>query len=418
MAGTVDRALGVGVVLQLREKNQRTREESKYNQVRIEHFPELAMSQQRARTPTVPRVSRDLGAMGLSARTTPRAMQVSVPNPPTFTSSSAPDLATMSLRLEAIAAHVNDIRNHIPTIDQKLDAIMKVLAQGETAAVPPHDADRNSATKDDHSSAENTDGAMDAVQPRGADAGGSGSDSDYDEEVSTTSSPNTAEYSEGAKADAADELEVVAGATILNESDAWMINPKNAFRMTWDLGVVMPLLIYLTIVMPFRLTFQNEARLFTPIYWWEFLIDMLFIVDIVFNFRTGIFVSLAGDDGREATEDEEQVEYDRYRVAVSYGKTWFALDVISGVPFGLLELIMSGDAGALKSAKSLKLLRFLKLGRLLKMDKILSNLDQDTLDHIEDFFQSGTTRSAVLMLRLVFIMAFCCHIMGCGWVVI
>ena len=248
------------------------------------------------------------------------------------------------------------------------------------------------------------------------------SDSESSDEDALLDSPNKhsgqGEKDEAGMEKPPDELEVVAGAKILNDSDMWMINPKNAFRMGWDLGVVMPLLVYLTIVMPFRLTFENEAPLFTPIYWWEFLIDMLFIIDIIFNFRTGIFVFVKGDDESGMNEEQEQVEYDRYRVAVSYGKSWFALDVISGVPFGLLELIMSGDAGALKSAKSLKLLRFLKLGRLLKMDKILSNLDQDTMDHIEDFFQSGTTRSAVLMMRLVLIMAFCCHIMACGWVVI
>ena len=54
----------------------------------------------------------------------------------------------------------------------------------------------------------------------------------------------------------------------------------------------------------------------------------------------------------------------------------------------------------LKTAKSLRLLRFLKLGRLLKIEKILSNLDRDTLDHIEDFLQEGSTRSALLMISL------------------
>eukprot|EP00614_Pseudopedinella_elastica_P029832 CAMPEP_0172624572 /NCGR_PEP_ID=MMETSP1068-20121228/137649_1 /TAXON_ID=35684 /ORGANISM="Pseudopedinella elastica, Strain CCMP716" /LENGTH=181 /DNA_ID=CAMNT_0013433583 /DNA_START=32 /DNA_END=574 /DNA_ORIENTATION=+ len=46
---------------------------------------------------------------------------------------------------------------------------------------------------------------------------------------------------------------------VLNDSDAWMINPKNQFRMTWDIGLIMPFLLYLTIVMPFRLCFANEA---------------------------------------------------------------------------------------------------------------------------------------------------------------
>ena len=32
-----------------------------------------------------------------------------------------------------------------------------------------------------------------------------------------------------------------------------------AAQRSWDLGVVMPLLVYLTIMMPFRLAFDNEA---------------------------------------------------------------------------------------------------------------------------------------------------------------
>lgn len=89
--------------------------------------------------------------------------------------------------------------------------------------------------------------------------------------------------------------------------------------------------------------------------------------------------------------DEEQVEYDRWRVAKSYTKSWFLLDIVSGVPFAALELIIEAtnegitdasgksSSGALSSAKSLKLLRFLKLGRLFKIEKILSNLDRDSL---------------------------------------
>jgi len=63
-------------------------------------------------------------------------------------------------------------------------------------------------------------------------------------------------------------------------------------------------------------------------------------------------------------------------------KTWFLLDVVSGIPFALIELVSGNGAGALSSIKSMKLLRFLKLGRLLKMEKILSNLDRDTLDKV------------------------------------
>ena len=171
------------------------------------------------------------------------------------------------------------------------------------------------------------------------------------------------------------------GPPVLNDSDVLMINPRNPFRMTWDLAVLLPFLLYLTIVMPFRLCFANEPILFTPIYWFEFLIDMVFIVDICFNFFTGYIIET------DHHMDEVMVEYDRMRVAKNYATSWFVLDVVSGVPFALLDLIMNSgtdNTGSLKSAKTLKLLRFLKLGRLLKIDKILSGLDRETLDIIED----------------------------------
>jgi hypothetical protein len=35
---------------------------------------------------------------------------------------------------------------------------------------------------------------------------------------------------------------------ILVESDAGMINPKNRFRIFWDLGLILPILVYLTVI--------------------------------------------------------------------------------------------------------------------------------------------------------------------------
>jgi hypothetical protein len=106
---------------------------------------------------------------------------------------------------------------------------------------------------------------------------------------------------------------------ILNDSDAWMINPTKQFRMTWDLSLIMPFLIYLAVMMPFRLCFANEARVGTGIYWFEFIIDLIFIMDIFFNFRTGVFV------GRDQGDGGDSVEYDRWAVASAYFKSWCAL---------------------------------------------------------------------------------------------
>jgi hypothetical protein len=109
---------------------------------------------------------------------------------------------------------------------------------------------------------------------------------------------------------------------------------------------------------------------------------------MVFNFRTGIFVTALNSRG----EIEAAVEYDRHRVATAYIKSWFFIDFFSGIPFSLIDLAIGGgnsvdNAKSLKALRFLKLARLLKLGRLLKIQKILTSLDRETIDIIEDFFQ-------------------------------
>ena len=55
----------------------------------------------------------------------------------------------------------------------------------------------------------------------------------------------------------------------------FMVNPTKPFRMCWDLGLVAPLLLYLTVMMPYRLCFANEPMLNTPSYWFEASIELV-----------------------------------------------------------------------------------------------------------------------------------------------
>jgi hypothetical protein len=88
----------------------------------------------------------------------------------------------------------------------------------------------------------------------------------------------------------------------------------------------------------------------------------------------------------------------------SYMKTWFLLDVVSGIPFMLVELITATQGiekgNLIKAVKTLRLLRFLKLVRLLKISKILSTVDRKVLDDIEDFFQQPGTRTTIVLTGL------------------
>ena len=171
----------------------------------------------------------------------------------------------------------------------------------------------------------------------------------------------------------------------------------------------MPFLVYLTVMMPFRLCFNNEPVVGSGTYWFEFLIETSFLVDIILNFRTGYFFQL--DDA------SMRVEFHPVAVTRNYMLGWFALDLASGIPFMLIELLAgsSNDAVFLKMLKSL---RFFKLIRLLKSTNVLKHLDQDVIDQIQDFYEEGTTRSALVLGSLIVRLGFIVHIASCFYVLV
>ena len=192
-----------------------------------------------------------------------------------------------------------------------------------------------------------------------------------------------------------------------------MANPQSGYRMSWDFAVIMPCLAYLTIMMPFRMCFGNEPPPDSAVYLFEMTMDFIFIFDIGVNFRTGYV-----EDGTGL------VEYNYFKVARNYVKSWFVLDLVSGIPFGLLDMPALRKIAVVKVLKgsrilkAVKLLRFLKLSRLIKGLGIMNRIDPDTVDRIEDFLAEGFTRTVIRILRLMVIMGLMCHFMACIWVLV
>lgn len=56
------------------------------------------------------------------------------------------------------------------------------------------------------------------------------------------------------------------------------INPENRFRMTWNI-VQSLILMYVAVVVPFRIGFDVTLTPFTSAWWFEAAVDMFFIVD-------------------------------------------------------------------------------------------------------------------------------------------
>lgn len=63
--------------------------------------------------------------------------------------------------------------------------------------------------------------------------------------------------------------------------------------------------------------------------------DFLFFIDVILTFNTAIL-----DDQTWTIED------DRTKIAVSYLKSWFVIDILACFPFGLLNHGSGNDAAS------------------------------------------------------------------------
>ena len=188
-----------------------------------------------------------------------------------------------------------------------------------------------------------------------------------------------------------------------------MLSPQHPFRIGWDMCTII-LLAYMAVALPFSFGFDISSRPWSSLWLWENFIDIYFMVDVVLNFRTG-FIGARGN---------EVMEFDK--VCKNYLQTWFCLDVLSSIPFELLELAMrsssssNGNIRAAKLLKSFRVLKVMKLVRLARLAKLL--LNATFMDKVEEFIYSSSIGYVWNVSRLVFGLFYTCHVLGCLWAMV
>ena len=88
----------------------------------------------------------------------------------------------------------------------------------------------------------------------------------------------------------------------------------------------MILLAYTATYMPYKTCFVDDSSMLAETVDWT--VDVLFAVDILINFLSAI----EKDDNTLITEPKE--------IAKLYLKTWFTFDLISVLPFSLIEKVI------------------------------------------------------------------------------
>ena len=130
--------------------------------------------------------------------------------------------------------------------------------------------------------------------------------------------------------------------------------PTEPLKAKWD-NIILALIVYSCAVVPFRICFEAEPE--GHLWWFEVLITIFFMADVLATFNT-------------ATLDGDQFLINRKWIAFNYLKGTFLLDLLSSVPVELIELALENQtlAGDQQGAAlgSLRLLRMLRLTRLMR----------------------------------------------------
>lgn len=184
----------------------------------------------------------------------------------------------------------------------------------------------------------------------------------------------------------------------------WTILHYSPFKAIWD-WVVLFLVMYTAIITPYMAAFvltrdtkrealneNPETRVNhgpisiadDPLVIVDYIVDVMFIIDIFINFRT-TFV-----------DSNDEVVSDPCRVAVNYMKGWFVVDLLAAIPFELLIMIGNTD-------QTTTLIGLLKTARLLRLVRVARKLDR--------YSEYGTA----LLLLLMFGFALVAHWLACMW---
>ncbi|XP_038645606.1 potassium voltage-gated channel subfamily H member 7-like isoform X2 [Scyliorhinus canicula] len=165
------------------------------------------------------------------------------------------------------------------------------------------------------------------------------------------------------------------------------------FKAVWD-WLILLLVIYTAIFTPYSAAFLLNDReeqkrrecgySCSPLNVVDLMVDIMFIIDILINFRTTY-----------VNQNEEVVSHPA-KIAIHYFKGWFLIDMVAAIPFDLLIFGSGSD-------ETTTLIGLLKTARLLRLVRVARKLDR--------YSEYG---AAVLML-LMCIFALIAHWLACIW---
>ena len=100
-------------------------------------------------------------------------------------------------------------------------------------------------------------------------------------------------------------------------------------KIIWDWFILI-FILYTATSVPFIVCFDFDSL---PMSIADTVVDFMFLIDIVFNFHT----SYVGDDGA--------IVFDVKQIRRTYFRSWFFVDLVTSLPYGLLGILIGGGVG-------------------------------------------------------------------------
>eukprot|EP01051_Picozoa_sp_SAG22_P003475 SAG22_NODE_170_length_16713_cov_33.746298_7_plen_679_part_00 len=197
--------------------------------------------------------------------------------------------------------------------------------------------------------------------------------------------------------------------------EKFIVNPEGTFRRDWDFIQIM-LLMYVAVGVPYRIGFDKNVVWLSNWFWFDLVVDMYFIADMVVSFRTAYY------------NTKGILKYKPKSIARNYFKGWFAIDLVSCFPFNYVayldtfavEEVPAGNstastaadsndsAGVQQNTKTVRLLRLLRLFKLLRLARINRIIARYEAEYY-------ALVSGMKMIKIIVVLLLVGHWMCCAW---
>lgn len=176
--------------------------------------------------------------------------------------------------------------------------------------------------------------------------------------------------------------------------------PNSSFRKGWN-SLIVALLLYTALVMPYRLAFMNDEE----IGWFvvERIVDGLFFLDVILTCFTAV------EDLNGTLITDLRLVFGRYL------RSWLLLDLVACVPFSLLGDESDSPSGTHNSL--VRLLRLPRLYRLLRITRLyrlaIKGKNAETVERLQDYLAINRGVTKIVYFAVSVLLSL--HVSGCLW---